>query len=211
VNGGALRRGALRAARAAQAADPQLQQKRSATVEVEAAWGYTTPLLPENDKEWHTIGDGKRAIGMDGTPVLVRLVDRGTDVLHALKICKMPGCTSCTDGWAAARQKGFCCGRHQLEFERGPEFQAEIELLLAADSEGREQLTTVLPKAITDRQDGHRYLRLPDGYYKGPPAIFMWQFYAGKAVGKLNKCFDQPAGQSAQRFYQAVQASQESQ
>eukprot|EP01047_Picozoa_sp_COSAG01_P086527 COSAG01_NODE_19494_length_1006_cov_3.965821_2_plen_85_part_00 len=84
-------------------------------------------------------------------------------------------------------------------------------MLLAADSEGREQPTTVLPKAITDRQDGHRYLRLPDGYYKGPPAIFMWQFYAGKAVGKLNKCFDQPAGQSAQRFYQAVQASQESQ
>eukprot|EP01047_Picozoa_sp_COSAG01_P040308 COSAG01_NODE_3385_length_6155_cov_12.953269_1_plen_150_part_10 len=119
-----------------------MQQKRSATVEVEAAWGYTTPLLPENDKEWHTIGDGKRAIGMDGTPVLVRLVDRGTDVLHALKICKMPGCTSCTDGWAAARQKGFCCGRHQLEFERGSEFQAEIEMLLAADSEGREQPTT---------------------------------------------------------------------
>ena len=93
---------------------------------MEAAWGYTTPLLPENDKEWHTIGDGKRAIGMDGTPVLVRLVDRGTDVLHTLKICKMPGCTSRTDGIAAARQKGFCCGRHQLEFERGPEFQAEI-------------------------------------------------------------------------------------
>jgi hypothetical protein len=34
----------------------------------------------------------------------------------------------------------------------------------------------------------------------------MWQFYAEKAVGKLNKCFDQPAGQPAQRFYQAVQS-----